>query len=133
MGKGRAVLAALMLFAGGAARAAEAGSVRLDRPPAEIIASHAIWGTLGGAAVSGAVIGYEMGLQHHSDFPWSPVLLGGAGAGLLAGVIWGIVDATAGPKPNPYLGPVRDGASYRDRRPFDRSGVVIAPLAAGRF
>jgi hypothetical protein len=47
--------------------------------------------------------------------------------------VWGIVDATAGPPPNLYHGPVTDGASYRDRRPFDRSGVMAAPLAAGRF
>ncbi len=93
-----------------------------------------ISGGLLGAAVSGGIIGWEMGVQNHSGYDWQRTLGIGVGIGLGVGLIWGIVDATTG---NYAMGtPIaaRDGLSETlDVRRQDQSNRVEVPLMAGHF
>jgi hypothetical protein len=129
-----AAVVALVAF-GTNALAQDDLTVRRHGSPAGTVLRDTISGGLLGAAVGGAVIGYEMGVQNHSDYNWQRTLALGAGIGLGVGLIWGIVDATSG---NYYATraplAVRDGQSMTlDTRRVDQSGRAEIPLAMGRF
>jgi hypothetical protein len=92
-----------------------------------------LWGGVAGAAVSGGIIGYRMGVQNRNNYDWAPVLGTGVAIGVGAGLLWGILDATTGPTYSLVNGPAYDGLSFGETHPSDMSGIVIAPLAVGRF
>ncbi len=128
-----AAVIALVAF-GTNARAQDDLTVRRHGSPAGTVLRDTISGGLLGAAVGGAVIGYEMGVQNHSDYNWQRTLAVGAGIGLGVGLIWGIVDATSGNYAMTAPLAVRDGQSMTlDMRRVDQSGRTEFPLARGRF
>lgn len=110
-------------------------TVRRHGSPAGTVVRDTLSGGLLGAAVSGGIIGYEMGIQNHSDYNWQRTLAIGAGIGLGVGLIWGIVDATTGPAyamGTPV--PSHDGLSMTlDVRRADQSGLAEFPVVMGRF
>jgi hypothetical protein len=109
-------------------------TVRRHGSAAGTVLRDTISGGLLGAAVGGAVIGYEMGVQNHSDYNWQRTLAIGAGIGLGVGLIWGIVDATSGNYAMQAPLAVRDGQSMTlDVRRVDQSGRAEIPIAMGRF
>ena len=109
-------------------------TVRRHGSPAGTVLRDTISGGLLGAAVGGAVIGYEMGVQNHSDYNWQRTLALGAGIGLGVGLIWGIVDATSGNYAMSTPLAVRDGQSMTlDVRRMDQSGRAEIPVYMGRF
>lgn len=134
MGVVRVVIAAVALCACLAACAADDVIVHEQRPrsAAGTVASDMLWGGLAGGAVSGALIGYNLGIQNQHGYDWVPVLVTGVGVGLAGGLVVGIVDALSARGANPDR-PVHDGMSLRELRPVDLSHQVKVPLWAGRF
>ncbi len=131
----RGVVAGLALCACLAARAdgPELVQRRPRRSPAATVTRDMLWGGLAGAAVSGAIVGYRLGVQDQPGYDWVPVLVTGVGIGLAGGAVLGVVDAlTHRPEP-PADRPAHDGLSFRDQHPNDLSGQKIVPLWAGRF
>jgi hypothetical protein len=130
------VLAAVVALVGfgTSALAQDEYVVRRHGSPAGTVVRDTISGGLLGAAVSGGIIGYQMGIQNHSDYNWQRTLAYGVGIGLGVGLIWGIVDATTG---NYAMGtpvPSHDGLSTSlDVRRRDQSGTTEFPLVRGRF
>lgn len=100
--------------------------------PVATVTSDMLWGGLAGGAVSGLVIGYQMGLQNQHGYDWVPVLVTGVGIGLAGGLVLGIAEALSRPGEDP-LRPAHDGMSLRETRTADLSGQVTLPLWAGRF
>jgi hypothetical protein len=126
------VLAAL--FAVGAAQAQEHVVVERHANPGGIVVRDTLGGALAGSAVSGLIIGYNMGIQNHSNYDWQRTLWIGAAIGAGVGLIWGIVDATStGPgyaSQTPLA--VRDGSSLTlDRK--DQSNQVMYGAIGHRF
>jgi hypothetical protein len=89
--------------------AAEVVEVQSHRSPIGVIAQDAVYGGLAGLAIGGGVALIS------NDGNWGRDLAIGAGVGLLAGGIFGAVDA----------------ASYADRRPIG-FGAAVHPLS-GKF
>lgn len=131
------VLAAVALLGFGTSAIAQDDyvTVRKHSSPAGTVLRDTISGGLLGAAVSGGIIGYQMGIKDRSDYNWQRTLAYGAVIGLGVGLVWGIVDASTGPT---YAmtapAPVQDGLSMSlDVRRRDQSGTTEFPVLAGRF
>ncbi len=134
----RALVAAVTMaavVAPGVTRAADIAVVheRESRTAAEIVASDMLWGGVAGTAVGGIVMGFRMGIQNQQSYDWLPVLVTGLGIGLAGGLVLGIVDAMSRRPSDTVTRPVRDGMSWHDLGPADRSRQVTLPLYAGRF
>ena len=104
-----AAVIALVAF-GTNARAQDDLTVRRHGSPAGTVLRDTISGGLLGAAVGGAVIGYEMGVQNHSDYNWQRTLAVGAGIGLGVGLIVGGIDAASN-MDRSYQNPIADQRS----------------------
>lgn len=132
---------AVVLLGFGAAQAQEQQTVVVERrtSTAGVIARDAVAGLILGSAVSGAIIGYEMGIEDNDDYDWEETLAWGAGIGLAAGLVWGIVDATTAETTYGRTAPAaldfaRDGNSMTlDLRRRDQSGRVSFPVLRKRF
>jgi hypothetical protein len=129
----KSVVVTASLLGFGVAQAQETAEVRERRSTASVVAMDTLWGGVAGAAVSGGVIGYRMGVQNRSNYDWAPVLGTGIAIGVGAGLLWGILDATTGPTYSRVNGPASDGLSFGETHPFDMSGTFVAPIAGGRF
>lgn len=128
-----AAVVALLGF-GADALAQEYVTVEKRRSPAGTVLRDTISGGLLGAAVGGAVIGWEMGVQDNDDYNWERTLAIGAAIGLGVGLIYGIVDATTGFSMQGSPVRAHDGLSMSlDVRRSDQSRVTQFPLVAGRF
>ncbi len=132
------VLAAVIALVGFGGRALadsdDYTTVHRHGSPASAVLRDTISGGLLGAAVSGGIIGYEMGIQNHSNYDWQRTLAYGAAIGLGVGLIWGIVDATSGSYAMAAPLAVRDGMSTTlDLRRQDQSGRAEFPVVLGRF
>jgi hypothetical protein len=112
-------------------------AVVVERRPSAmgVVARNAVGGLVLGSAVAGGIILYEMGIEDNDDYDWEETLAWGAGVGLAAGLVWGIVDATTGAATYGRIAePVRDGHSMTlDLRRKDQSHRVSVPLLRGRF
>jgi hypothetical protein len=132
---GTILAVAVMLLGFGVAQAQE--TVVVDRRPSAVgvVARNAVGGLVLGSAVAGGIILYEMGIDENDDYDWEETLAWGAGVGLAAGLVWGIVDATTGEATYGRIAtPVRDGYSTTlDLRRSDQSQRVNIPLLRGRF
>ncbi|MFT3917134.1 MAG: hypothetical protein QM704_24525 [Anaeromyxobacteraceae bacterium] len=134
----RALVAAAILAAAGTASAQ--GYVAVDHRPsaAGLVLRDAVSGALVGAAVSGGVILYKMGIQDESGYDWGRTLAWGTVIGLGAGLVWGVVDATTGPtysagRPVVSLH-ATDGQSFTlDQRRRDQSRLQTFTVWQGRF
>ncbi len=131
------VLAAVIALVGFGARAfAQDDYVTVHKhgSPAGTVVRDTITGGLLGAAVSGGIIGYQMGIQNHSDYDWQRTLAYGAVIGLGVGLIWGIVDASSTSYAMAAPLAVHDGMSLTlDTRKQDQSGRTEIPVFMGRF
>lgn len=129
------VVAIVLLGLASSAFAQEYVAVERRRPAGEIILRDTVTGGVLGSAVAGGIILYNMGIQNHSDYDWGRTLAWGAGIGLGAGLVWGVVDATMGSSYSMAAPlPARDGQSMSlDVRSKDESGAMLLPVAAGRF
>jgi hypothetical protein len=130
------LMGALALVSFGTARAQETVTVERHASPVGTVAIDTIVGALAGSAVSGVIIGYQMGIQDHSDYNWQRTLGIGAVIGAGVGLIWGIVEASSAPSyaSAPPLAPVRDGNSETlDVRKRDLSRKVTFGIFAKRF
>lgn len=132
----KAMVAALALVGFGAAQAQDEVVVRREPSAVGTIARSTLAGGVVGSAVAGGIILYEMEIQDNENYDWQETLAWGAGIGLAAGLVWGIVDAASGPD-YAYGSaiPVRDGQSVSlDRKSMaDPAGKAIFPVAMGRF
>jgi len=127
-----AVAAALALTASSAARADD---VVVERHPstAGIVAADTLYGGIGGAAVGGGIILYNMGIQDNTRYDWGRTLAISTAVGLGVGLVWGIVDAANAQAYPALRQPVTDGQSWQAQHPFDQSGTSIVPLEVGRW
>jgi hypothetical protein len=132
---GRILAVAVMLLGAGVARAQPGVSVEQRPSAARVLLRDAAIGLALGSAVSGAIILYEMGIDDNGDYEWEEALAWGAGAGLVAGLVWGFVDTTWDASTYGRIAaPVRDGQSMTlDLRRRDQSQRVSVPLLRGRF
>lgn len=123
------------LLAAGLARAQEQERVVVERhaSPVGLVARDTVGGAVAGAAVGGLIIGYNMGIQNHSNYDWGRTLGISAAIGAGVGLVWGIVDAaSAGPAYAQAPLAVRDGSSLTlDRR--DQSNQVTVGMLGHRF
>jgi hypothetical protein len=133
MRKVKALVAAVALAGFGAAYAQDDAVVVRRSNPAGTILRDTVTGGLLGSAVSGGIILYNMGIQGRDNYDWGRTLAWGAGIGLAAGLIWGVVDVTTGPS-YAMTHPVRDGQSMSlDVRRTDQSNRTVFPLMVKRF
>ncbi len=132
----KAMVAAAVLVAFGNVARADDQVVLHRTNPVGTIARDTITGGVLGSAVAGGVILYNMGIENHSNYDWGRTLAWGAGIGLAAGLIWGVVDATTAPSYS-AVSPVamaHDGESLSlDRAPRQAPGQAMFPIALGRF
>ena len=133
----KALAAATALVALGSTARAE-DQVVVRRPnPAGIVLRDTVTGGVLGTAVAGGIIGYNMGIQNHSDYDWGRTLAWGAGLGLAAGLVWGVLDATTASSSYSAadrLALAHDGQSRSlDAPNRQRPGQVLFPVALGRF
>jgi hypothetical protein len=137
MGKLRTLAAAIALVVSGVGQAQEHPMITVERraSPAGTIVGHTVGGALAGSAVSGLVIGYELGIHNNGNYDWGRTLGIGAVIGASLGLVWGIVDATSGPNHAATpLAPVRDGWSETlDARKKDLSHQMTFGIFARRF
>ena len=134
MGAKALVAAVLLVAAGSVARADEVVVHRSN--PAGIIARDTVTGGVVGAAVAGGIIGYQMGIQNRSNYDWGRTLAWGAGIGLAAGLVWGIVDASTSSASYSQrtLAMAHDGQSTSlDLKIRQARGTALFPVARGRF
>ncbi len=132
MAKVLVVLAAL--FAVGAAQADENVVVQRHTNPVGLVARDAVGGAVAGAAVGGLIIGYNRGIQNHSNYDWGRTLGISAAIGAGVGVVWGIIDAAStGPSYSAQTPlAVRDGNSLTLDR-HDQSNEVMVGMIGHRF
>ena len=136
MRKLQIIVVAFALVAFGTAQAEDTVTVERHTNPAGTIVRDTVGGALAGSAVSGVIIGYEMGIQNRDNYDWGRTLAWGAVIGAGVGLVWGIVDATSAPS---YamaapLAPVHDGNSMTlDVRKRDQSHQTNFGLIAGHF
>jgi hypothetical protein len=132
-----AVLAgAFVLVAFSVAQADETLKVQRPESPAGTIARGTVGGALGGVAVSGLLIGWQVGIQNNGNHDWGRTLGIGAVVGASLGLVWGLVDAASGPgrATQVPLAPVRDGYSETlDVRKKDRSRQVRIGIFSMHF
>jgi hypothetical protein len=127
----KALVVAVTLVGFGVARADE---VVVHRNPAGTVLRDTVSGGVLGSAVAGGVILYNMGIQNHHNYDWGRTLAWGAGIGLAAGLVWGIVDAASGPSYAMATPVAHDGMSASlDTHRLDQSNKVLMPVALGRF
>jgi len=133
----KALAAATALVALGSTARAEDQAVVHHANPAGIVLRDTVTGGVLGAAVAGGIIGYNMGIQNHSDYNWQRTLAWGAGIGLAAGLVWGIVDATSASSSYAAanrLALAHDGQSRSLDVPNRQApGEALFPVALGRF
>ena len=131
----RAIIAAIALLGFGAAHAQDEVVVRREPSAAGTIARDTIAGGVLGSAVAGGIILYEMEIQDNENYDWQETLAWGAGIGLAAGLLWGIVDVASGPDTYASAAHARDGLSTSlDAKSMpDPSRKLTFPVAMGRF
>jgi hypothetical protein len=130
LGKRKAIVGAALLLASLLARA-DGLELRAPTDRVALVARDTLWGGVAGAALSGGFLGYRLGLGD-GGADWKPVLATGVGLGLVAGLVWGIVEASAPPRYLRPNGPVVDGLAYEDTH-ADRSGKFVVSFPLGRF
>lgn len=126
-------LFALLALLGVVARArAEQGIAARGPSPIGVVLRDGVVGGLVGSAVAGGIAGYNLGIQGHAGFDWGRTLAWGAGIGVGAGLVLGMV-SSARSRAVPQ-GPVRDGLSRSlDVRARDQSHTRLFPLLSRIF
>jgi hypothetical protein len=131
----RILVVAACLALGGAARAPAMAQERIDtrvpRDPLRHLVANGFAGGLTGIAVGGGVLGLMSATGHSHD--WASVLATSAGVGFAAGVLWGAIELKAGRPSALFLRPAKDGSSFADQHPHDRSGTVMLPVFGRHF
>ncbi len=126
-------MAALVLVGFGAARAEDAVVVKRSNPVGTVLRD-TVGGALVGSAVSGVIIGVQMGINDKKNYDWGRTLAWGAGIGAVAGLVWGVVDAASGPSSYSSQLHAHDGQSMTlDERKWDLSNRTEVPVVMGRF
>jgi hypothetical protein len=127
------LVAALALL--GVALAARPQSLAVSRRPSgiDLMLRDAIAGGLVGSTVAGGILGYNLGIQGRTGLDWGRTLAWGAGIGVAAGLVAGLLDAGR------HRGPaqerlVRDGLSRSlNARARDQSHSHLFPLLSRSF
>ncbi|BDG09101.1 hypothetical protein AMPC_22140 [Anaeromyxobacter paludicola] len=118
-----------------ASRAQVTTSQRLDfrvrRDPLRHLLSYGLVGGLTGAAIGGGVLGL-LGTAGPAQPDVLSVIATSAGIGFAVGMIWSIVESEPH-APALALRPPRDGLSFSDLHPGERSGTVLLPIFGQRF
>lgn len=128
------LLAALALLLVAVAARPQSLAVPRRRSEIDLMLRDGITGGLMGSAVAGGLLAYNLGVQGRTGVEWGRTLAWGAGLGVAAGVVVGLLDAAISRKPAGPDRPVRDGLSRSlEARARDQSHTHLFPVVARRF